>query len=194
MVDEADRLLDASMAPDLDTIFGAMPPATKRHTLLYSATMTKNLERIEALAGGSLQQRLRWHAPVVAATCHCPCGSGGTHRCMLGEGAVRTLRSAVLVMTYCLCCVSCGPVHRPFKWSLAENPTTVRQLAQFYLLVSRPAKMSYLAHIMRTQGPLAEEGADDGGVRRGHARLRVMLRMYSRPPTPVVVREWCCRV
>ena len=51
VVDEADRLLDASMAPDLDTIFGAMPPATQRHTLLYSATMTKNLERIEALAG-----------------------------------------------------------------------------------------------------------------------------------------------
>ena len=66
------------------------------------------------------------------------------------------------------------PVHRPFKWSLEDNPTTVRQLAQFYLLVSRAAKMSYLAHIMRTQGPLAEETAESGGVRAVPRHASVM--------------------
>jgi len=51
VVDEADRMLDASMAPDLDVIFGALPDSARRHTLMFSATMTNNLEKIKALAG-----------------------------------------------------------------------------------------------------------------------------------------------
>jgi len=53
----------------------------------------------------------------------------------------------------------------PFEWSYDEAPTTVAKLTEHYLLVSSPVKMSYLAHIMRTQGPLASHTKDDEDVR-----------------------------
>ncbi|KAG3073447.1 putative ATP-dependent RNA helicase [Phytophthora idaei] len=45
VLDEADRLLDVSFAKDLSFIFDKLP--TKRQTLLFSATMTANLDRLE---------------------------------------------------------------------------------------------------------------------------------------------------
>ena len=80
------------------------------------------------------------------------------------------------VLVRCACVLDWPPVHSPFKWSLDDTPTTVSALSQYYVLVARPAKMSYLAHIMRTQGPLAdqqEQAVDDAGVReRSDAVLR----------------------
>ncbi|CEG36119.1 dead deah box rna [Plasmopara halstedii] len=48
VLDEADRLLDISFAKDLSFIFDKLPP--KRQTLLFSATMTANLDRLEQTA------------------------------------------------------------------------------------------------------------------------------------------------
>ncbi|KAG7391933.1 putative ATP-dependent RNA helicase ddx49 [Phytophthora pseudosyringae] len=48
VLDEADRLLDVSFAKDLSFIFDRLP--TKRQTLLFSATMTANLDRLEHTA------------------------------------------------------------------------------------------------------------------------------------------------
>ncbi|KAF4321658.1 hypothetical protein BBO99_00001161 [Phytophthora kernoviae] len=48
VLDEADRLLDVSFAKDLSFIFDKLP--TKRQTLLFSATMTANLDRLEQTA------------------------------------------------------------------------------------------------------------------------------------------------
>jgi ATP-dependent RNA helicase DDX49/DBP8 len=48
VLDEADRLLDVSFAKDLSFIFDKLP--SKRQTLLFSATMTANLDRLEQTA------------------------------------------------------------------------------------------------------------------------------------------------
>lgn len=48
VLDEADRLLDVSFAKDLGFIFDKLP--AKRQTLLFSATMTANLDRLESMA------------------------------------------------------------------------------------------------------------------------------------------------
>lgn len=48
VLDEADRLLDASFAKDLGFILDKMPAS--RQTLLFSATMTANLDRLEQTA------------------------------------------------------------------------------------------------------------------------------------------------
>lgn len=48
VLDEADRLLDVSFAKDLGFIFDKLP--VKRQTLLFSATMTANLDKLEAMA------------------------------------------------------------------------------------------------------------------------------------------------
>lgn len=47
MLDEADRLLTATFGPELSYLFGVLPPARSRQTLLFTATLT---EEIEALA------------------------------------------------------------------------------------------------------------------------------------------------
>ncbi|DBA02458.1 TPA: hypothetical protein N0F65_008672 [Lagenidium giganteum] len=48
VLDEADRLLDVSFAKDLSFILAQLP--TNRQTLLFSATMTANLDRLEQMA------------------------------------------------------------------------------------------------------------------------------------------------
>ncbi|CAI5702982.1 hypothetical protein KXD40_004024 [Peronospora effusa] len=48
VLDEADRLLDVTFAKDLSYIFDKLP--AKRQTLLFSATMTANLDRLEQTA------------------------------------------------------------------------------------------------------------------------------------------------
>ena len=45
VMDEADRLLEASFEPDLRAILTKLP--AKRQTLLFSATMTKNLVALQ---------------------------------------------------------------------------------------------------------------------------------------------------
>ena len=45
VMDEADRLLEASFEPDLRAILSKLP--AKRQTLLFSATMTKNLVALQ---------------------------------------------------------------------------------------------------------------------------------------------------
>lgn len=45
VMDEADRLLEASFEPDLHAILTKLP--AKRQTLLFSATMTKNLVALQ---------------------------------------------------------------------------------------------------------------------------------------------------
>jgi ATP-dependent RNA helicase DDX49/DBP8 len=57
VLDEADRLLDTSFAKDLGFIFDHLP--TKRQTLLFSATMTANLDRLEQM---SLKNAYRFDA------------------------------------------------------------------------------------------------------------------------------------
>jgi ATP-dependent RNA helicase DDX49/DBP8 len=47
VLDEADRLLTATFGPELSYLFGVLPPARSRQTLLFTATLT---EEIEALA------------------------------------------------------------------------------------------------------------------------------------------------
>ena len=46
VVDEADRLLEAGFAADLSQIIELLP--ARRQTLLYSATMSSALERMQA--------------------------------------------------------------------------------------------------------------------------------------------------
>lgn len=48
VMDEADRLLEASFEPDLQAILTQLP--AKRQTLLFSATMTKNLVALQKAA------------------------------------------------------------------------------------------------------------------------------------------------
>ncbi|TMW56845.1 hypothetical protein Poli38472_006855 [Pythium oligandrum] len=48
VLDEADRLLDVSFAKDLSFIFDRLP--AQRQTLLFSATMTANLDRLEEMS------------------------------------------------------------------------------------------------------------------------------------------------
>lgn len=48
VLDEADRLLEASFASELMVIAGALPP--KRQTLLFSATMTDSMTTMHSMA------------------------------------------------------------------------------------------------------------------------------------------------
>lgn len=41
VLDEVDRLMEPKFRPDMETIIDALPPPSKRQTLLFSATMTK---------------------------------------------------------------------------------------------------------------------------------------------------------
>jgi ATP-dependent RNA helicase DDX49/DBP8 len=49
VLDEVDRLLEPKFRKDMDTICAALPPPTRRQTLLFSATMTRD----EVLAGSN---------------------------------------------------------------------------------------------------------------------------------------------
>lgn len=48
VLDEADRMLDPTFAADLDTILARLPAT--RQTLLFSATMTRSLEKLQKMA------------------------------------------------------------------------------------------------------------------------------------------------
>jgi len=48
VLDEADRLLERCFADSLGKILGALPQ--KRRTLLFSATMTSSLQKLEKMA------------------------------------------------------------------------------------------------------------------------------------------------
>ncbi len=75
MLDEADRVLDPSMAPDVDVVLSALPAAgPKRRTLLFSATITKSLARVKDLA---LTRPFVWEAtPEVGGSHSLVCGGG----------------------------------------------------------------------------------------------------------------------
>lgn len=47
VLDEADRLLDPTFEGALRTVLGALPPSSQRQTLLFSATMTKSLVKLQ---------------------------------------------------------------------------------------------------------------------------------------------------
>ena len=49
VLDEADRMLEASFAPDLGTILGKLP-SEGRQTLLFSATMTRSIQKLQELS------------------------------------------------------------------------------------------------------------------------------------------------
>ncbi len=53
VLDEADRLLESSFAPDMDTIFRKLPPPERRQTLCFSATLTTNLAAAIELPGAA---------------------------------------------------------------------------------------------------------------------------------------------
>ena len=46
VLDEADRLLSATFAPELAYLFSVLPPARMRQTLLFTATLTPEIERL----------------------------------------------------------------------------------------------------------------------------------------------------
>lgn len=50
VLDEADRLLDESILPDLEVILAKVAPAERRQTLMFSATMTPAVQKAEGLA------------------------------------------------------------------------------------------------------------------------------------------------
>ncbi|KAN0033607.1 hypothetical protein ACTFIV_000068 [Dictyostelium citrinum] len=50
VLDEADRLLGEDFELEIASILEHLPPAEKRQTLLFSATMTKNLTKLESIA------------------------------------------------------------------------------------------------------------------------------------------------
>ncbi|KXS12060.1 DEAD-domain-containing protein [Gonapodya prolifera JEL478] len=56
ILDEADRLLDPTFASHLDAILSALPPPGTRQTLLYSATMTPEIQ-VVAEGGGEGKRR-----------------------------------------------------------------------------------------------------------------------------------------
>jgi superfamily II DNA/RNA helicase len=49
VLDEADRMLEASFAPDLGTILAKLP-SEGRQTLLFSATMTRSIQKLQELS------------------------------------------------------------------------------------------------------------------------------------------------
>ena len=51
VMDEADRLLDPSFHPDLETVFSSMP--AKRQTLIFSATLTDTLKELKAITNNN---------------------------------------------------------------------------------------------------------------------------------------------
>lgn len=59
VLDEADRLFDRSFAPDLHVILTSLPDSSRRQTLLFSATMDKNMAQMQALGGEDLY---KWKA------------------------------------------------------------------------------------------------------------------------------------
>jgi ATP-dependent RNA helicase DDX49/DBP8 len=61
ILDEADRLFDRSFAPDLAVIFSKLPE--QRQTLLFSATMDKNIRAMEEMGGPQLH---KWKATETA--------------------------------------------------------------------------------------------------------------------------------
>ncbi|KAK0546710.1 putative RNA helicase [Tilletia horrida] len=46
VLDEADRLLTATFAPELQYLFSVLPPARQRQTLLFTATLTAEVEQL----------------------------------------------------------------------------------------------------------------------------------------------------
>jgi len=58
-MDEADRLLDASFAEDLQVIFDSV--RKERQTLFFSATLSESLNRLQQLA---VNKPFCWQAPL----------------------------------------------------------------------------------------------------------------------------------
>jgi ATP-dependent RNA helicase MSS116 len=50
VLDEADQLLDLGFRPAIEALLRRLPPPTKRQTLLFSATMPKNVQTIAQVA------------------------------------------------------------------------------------------------------------------------------------------------
>lgn len=50
VMDEADRLLDSSFESDLRLLLGVLPPPSERQTLLFSATLTQSLVKLQQAA------------------------------------------------------------------------------------------------------------------------------------------------
>jgi superfamily II DNA/RNA helicase len=50
VMDEADRLLDSSFESDLRLLLGVLPSPSERQTLLFSATLTQSLVKLQQAA------------------------------------------------------------------------------------------------------------------------------------------------
>ncbi len=96
VMDEADRLLEASFEPDLRSILTKLP--AKRQTLLFSATMTKNLVALQKAV-----LRDAYHFQVRLGSCMSPtphCTSAQRRPADCCCSAVTTLYSAYFMLLF----------------------------------------------------------------------------------------------
>ncbi len=112
VMDEADRLLEASFEPDLHAILTKLP--AKRQTLLFSATMTKNLVALQKAV-----LRNAYHFQVRLGSCMSP-----TPHCTLAQrrpadccSPVSTLYSASFMLLSLLLLLNCRIRQSPCRTS-----------------------------------------------------------------------------
>ena len=144
VLDEADRLLEPSFAPDLDVILKAMTAKqsnVKRQTLLYSATLGKQHDAFMARLG--LSAPFRYNGPSNA-------GGSSSSSIALIKGADGPSSSSSSA--------SAGAVSHPL-------PLPPSNLKQEYLFLPAAVKMAYLyACLVALMGDDVIVAGEDGGA------------------------------
>ncbi len=97
VMDEADRLLEASFEPDLRAILTKLP--AKRQTLLFSATMTKNLVALQKAV-----LRDAYHFQVRLGSCLSPT----PHHTLSQSRRAGSFQSVVVILCSAYVMLFCG--------------------------------------------------------------------------------------